>query len=165
MLRACLGAFAAVAIVLAAACDSSPGKIRGDMYLVEDLDKETSLSGATVRLVWEGERFSTQIDSALGRICPTRGDPTPSAAEWEAARQARARILQAATRQTTVSDARARFAFDSVPPGRYRLWADTVVGTTRWTWLHRVRVNPGDSVEADLSNANNDDNPFRCLDF
>lgn len=150
---------------LLAACDSSPGKIRGDMYLVEDLDREVNLAGATVRLVWEGERASTQIDSALGAICPTRGGATPTEVEWEEARRARARILQAATRQTTVTDARARFAFDSVPVGRWRLWADTVVGTTRWTWLHRVRINPGDSVEADLSNANNDDNPFRCLDF
>ena len=162
--RARLAALTAV-LALLSACDSSPGKIRGDVYLVEDLDKETNLAGATIRLVWEGERFSTQIDSALGRICPTRGDSTPSDADWQAARQARARILQAATRQTTVTDAQARFAFDSVPPGRYRLWADTVVGTTRWTWLYRVRVDPGDSIEADLSNANNDDNPFRCLDF
>ena len=154
----------AVSIVLAA-CSKAPGKIQGDVYLAEDLDDITNLAGATIHLVWEGERASTQIDSALGAVCPTREGAMSTPAARERAWRERERILRARIVRTTASDARARFAIDSVPPGRYRLWADTVVDGDHWTWLHRVRMDPGDSVEADLNNGNHDDNPFRCIRF
>jgi hypothetical protein len=37
-----------------------------------------------------------------------------------------------------------------------------VVGSDRWTWLEAVTVPDGDSARVDLTNANPDDNPFRC---
>jgi len=154
----------ALSIVLAA-CSNAPGKIQGDVYLAEDVDDIKNLAGTTIHLVWEGERASTQIDSALGGICPTRNGAMSTPAAREQAWRERARILRERTVRTVATDARARFAVDSVPPGRYRLWADTVVDGDRWTWLHRVRMNPGDSVEADLNNGNHDDNPFRCVRF
>jgi hypothetical protein len=73
----------------------------------------------------------------------------------------RAELLGGLVQVVVSTDSLARFAAE-VPPGRYRLWADTTVGTTRWSWLQPVTLRAGDSVRVNLSNANPDVNPFRC---
>lgn len=82
--------------------------------------------------------------------------PLHRAAQEQAWRE-RERILSAQARRTVTTGAQAEFALDSVPPGRYRLWADTTVGGARWTWLHPVTVRPGDTLRVALSNANSDE--------
>ncbi len=150
----------ALSVVLAG-CDRAPGTIRGDVFIAENIGQEINLTHASVRLL---EDSGSDLDSALARICPTRAAPGTfaSPAQQEQAWRERERILDAQTLRTVRTDARASFALDSVPPGTYRLWADTTIGSTRWTWLERVRVPGGDTVRLNLSNANPDENPFRC---
>jgi hypothetical protein len=139
---------------------SSPAVIRGDLFLAEDLSRQINLAGAEVRLL----PHEPGIDSALARICPTRGG-TPAARQpgtQEQAWRERRRILSEQVRRTATTNSAAEFAMDSVRPGRYRLWADTVVGGARWTWLHPVTVRRGDTLRVSLSNANSDEDPFRC---
>jgi hypothetical protein len=147
-------------LLLAAACGPpEPGRIGGDAFLVEDVGREVNLAGLQVRLVPEEE----QLDSTLARFCPTRHVPHPAPPELH--RRAwgeRQRLLAARVQATATADSKAKFAFARVPPGRYRLWADTTLGDVRWTWLHPVRVMPGDTIQVELSNANPDENPFRC---
>ncbi len=144
----------------AASCGNpQPGTIVGDMFLAEDLSRQINLAGAPVHLL----PHEAALDSALARICPNRrGAAAPSRAAQEQAWRKRERILSAQARRTVTTGAQAEFALDSVPPGRYRLWADTTVGGARWTWLHPVTVRPGDTLRVALSNANSDEDPFRC---
>lgn len=150
----------ALVLLLAAACGPpEPGRITGDAFLVEGIGREVNLAGLEVRLVAEEE----QLDSALARFCPTRHVPHPAPlALHERAWTERERVLQPLVRATTTADRRATFVFPEVAPGRYRLWADTTLGEVRWTWLHPVRLMPGDTLRVQLSNANPDENPFRC---
>jgi hypothetical protein len=116
-----------------------------------------------VRLIPE----SPAIDTLLEKTCPRpryrRAEPeTLDSAAYDRAWQLRARILTPRVARGTRSDRAAHFAFDTVAPGKYRLWADTSYGGTRWTWLAPVKVESGDSVRIALSNANPDENPFRC---
>jgi hypothetical protein len=55
----------------------------------------------------------------------------------------------------------ARYALEA-SAGRHLLWADTVLGTRRWTWLQRIRVRSGDTVRVNFTSDNADENPFRC---
>lgn len=146
---------AALALLAAStACgDPEPGTVVGDVFLAEQMGQEVNLTGTTVRLIPETE----EIDTALARLCPPR-----SGEGVEQAWRERARILQGRAQRTVRTNAQAQFVLDSVAPGRYRLWADTTVDGTRWSWLHPVRVKPGDTVRANLTNANPDENPFRC---
>jgi hypothetical protein len=145
----------------AAACgDARPGALAGDAYLVLDSGEEVSLAGMPVRLVPESET----LDSLLSQACPRRGGAAPDSAAQARAWRERARILSGQTSRTVASDAAAHFAIDSVAPGEYRVWADTTYGDTRWTWLHPVTVGAGDTARITLSNANPDENPFRCRD-
>ena len=138
--------------VLVACGDAKPGVVTGDVFLAVDLGNETSLAKARVALLPD----DPQLDSALARLCPK--DAAGQGTAW----RERARVLGAAVQQTTVTDANAHFAFDSVAPGEYRLWADTTLKAERWTWLHRIEVEPGDTTRVTLSNDNPDENPFRC---
>ncbi|HEU0053294.1 MAG TPA: carboxypeptidase-like regulatory domain-containing protein, partial [Longimicrobium sp.] len=138
--------------LLAACGEAKPGAVAGDVFLAVDLGNEQSLANARVSLLAD----DPELDSTLAKLCPK------SAAERGSAWEGRARILGALVRKETVSDANARFAFDSVAPGRYRLWADTTLKGERWTWLHPVKVEAGDTARVTLSNDNPDENPFRC---
>lgn len=138
---------------LAACGEPAPGTVVGDVFLAEDIGYEVNLAGLPVHLLED----EAEVDSALARICPEEAGISPAEAWRE-----RARILGARAVRVDTTDAGARFAMDSVPPGRYLLWADTTVDATHWSWLHPVRVPPGDTVRANLTNANPDENPFRC---
>jgi hypothetical protein len=149
-----------VAVLALAACDPpAPGMVQGDAFLVEDIGREANLAGMQVRLLPE----DAELDSTLARICPTRdADPPDPAAAHLAALAQRERILRPRVRSASMTDARARFVFTELPPGDYRLWADTMLGPVRWSWLVPVTVPPGGTVHVELSNANPDENPFRC---
>lgn len=154
-------ALLAVALVaLALGCgDAAPGTVAGDVYLAEGLKQEIDLARIPVHLVKE----EAELDSTLARICPSRGGTTaPTQAAREQAWRERARILQGHVLKTVTTDEKAQFVIDSIEPGRYRLWADTSLEAARWTWLQRVNVRPGDTVRIGLSNANSDEDPFRC---
>ncbi|HET7230918.1 MAG TPA: hypothetical protein VFJ16_12990 [Longimicrobium sp.] len=148
-----------------AACgkpDTRPGTVTGDAYIVTDGGQEVSLANLPVALVPEAE----QLDSLLARLCPRR-DPAaaaPDSAAQAAAWQQRARLLSGRASKHARTDAAARYRLDAVAPGKYRVWADTAYGGQRWSWLQPVTVSPGDSAKVALSNANPDDNPFRCTE-
>ena len=150
----------ALLAALPACGDPEPGTLVGDVFLAEHMGQEVNLTGAPVHLIPEAE----EIDTTLARLCPPReGGAAPRSGEAvERAWGERARLLQARAQRTVRTNEQAQFVMDSVAPGRYRLWADTTVDGTRWTWLHSVRVTPGDTVRANLTNANPDENPFRC---
>lgn len=147
------------ALALAACGDSTPGTVVGDAYLVLDSGEEVSLGGLRVGLLPEDEG----LDSLLARVCPRRdaSAAADSAAREEAWRR-RAQVLSRHAQRTVTTGAAAQFVIDSVPPGEYRVWADTSYDETRWTWLQPLRIRSGDTVRVNLSNANPDENPFRC---
>ena len=172
---------------LAASCDRERyGEIVGDAYLVVDMGREVDLAGVAVHLVEELEdQDSTprveNLDTILNNICVQRDrfiarareGVTGGAAATDSLRaltldayargwRARNRLLQGAIRRTVRTNERAEFAIDSIEPGEYRLWTDTVIDAEHWTWLEPVEIEAGDSIRVNLSNANVDDNPFRC---
>lgn len=150
--RACLPVGA---LALLAACGrGEPATVAGDAFLAEGLGSEINLAGMPVRLLPD----EAELDSALARLCPRGGAPEQRSRAWAQRNQ----VLGSRTLQTTVTDPEAQFVFDSVPGGRFRLWADTTVEGKRWTWLHRIQARGGDTLRADLSNANSDEDPFRC---
>ena len=146
---------------LLTACEgSSPGTIVGDVFLAEGLGREINVARLPLHLLEE----DAELDSVIARICPTREGAvaTSRTAAQEQAWRERTRILEARVQKTVTTDAQARFRIDSVAPGRYRLWADTTIDATRWTWLQPVTVQAGDSIRVNLTNDNPDHNPFRC---
>lgn len=148
-------------VALGTGCGNpQPGAIVGDLFLAEDLSRQVNLGGASVRLLPN----DVEIDSALARICPTRGGAIPPSRDQaqEQAWREREHILAERVQTSVTTSPQAEFAMDSIPPGRYRLWADTTVGGARWTWLHPVTVRPGDTLRVALTNANSDEDPFRC---
>lgn len=153
---------AGLGCVLAACADPRPGTVHGDAFIAENVDAWIELPGMAVHLVPDTEEV---LDSAIARLCPAR-DASAAAADPLAARErawrARAALLRGLAVRRAETDSAARFAMDSVPAGAYRLWADTVVGGDRWTWLAPVQVTDGDSVRVNLTNANPDETPFLC---
>jgi hypothetical protein len=137
--------------------------VHGDAYLAHDPARVVDLAGLRVRVVEDLER--ARLDSALAQLCPTRPSAAAAPVDVHAAHavawERRAELLGSLVRAAVSTDSLARFSAE-VPPGRYRLWADTTVGTTRWSWLQPVTLRAGDSVRVNLSNANPDDDPFRC---
>jgi hypothetical protein len=182
--------FAGVLLLLSlAACRRGPphGKIVGDAYLVVDLGREVDLAGIDVHLVKELEDDEEtprveNLDTILANICVQRDRFIARAREEATARgaaatdslatlardayargwRARNRLLQDAVLRTVRTNDRAQFAIDSIQPGEYRLWADTVIDAEHWTWLEPVEIEKGDSIRLNLSTGNVDDNPFRC---
>lgn len=163
------------------------GQIVGDAYLVVDMGRQVDLAGVAVHLVEELEDQDSTVrvenlDTILNNICVQRDRFIARAREGAAGRgaaatdslrtltldayargwRARNRLLQDAIRRTVRTNEQAQFAIDSIEPGEYRLWADTVIDSEHWTWLEPVEIEAGDSVRVNLSNANVDDNPFRC---
>jgi hypothetical protein len=135
--------------------------VEGDAYLVLESGQEVSLGSLRVRLVPEVEG----MDTVLARSCPrstVRGAPAPDSAQYAHAWAVRAQMLARRAVRETHADRAAHFRLDSVPPGRYRVWADTSYGGERWSWLQPLRVTAGDTFKVSLSNANPDENPFRC---
>lgn len=157
------GACAALAVLLAGCGEPAPGTVVGDAFLAQNVDQHVELAAMPVHLL----RPVEELDSTLTRLCPPRrpdGGPPPAEA-WARGWEERRRILRPLAVRTAVTDARARFTLDTVPPGTYLVWADTALGEKRWTWLHPVTVRPGDTLRVDLTNANPDENPLRCADF
>lgn len=166
-----------LAAAFAAACSSGergPGAVSGDVYVVLASGKHVNVANQPVRLVAD----DAALDSALTRVCAgLRKDfqGLSAAAATEPARvvelraeaterawQARTRTLEARSRHGGQTSVEASFLIDGVPEGRYRIWTDATVGEEYWTWLHPVRVRGGDTLRVSLSNANIDEDPFRC---
>src|SRR5262249_8684910 len=129
------------------ACGSRPGTVVGDAYIVTASGQEVSLGGMPVRLIPEAEAIDTLLEKACPRPRYRRAEPeTLDSAAYAGAWRHRAEILSPRVTRTVSADRAAHFAFDTVTPGRYRLWADTSYGGTRWTWLAPVRVQAGDTL-------------------
>jgi len=153
----------AIGLLAAAACSSKPGTVSGDVYIVTETGSQASFGGMPIRIIPESEA----IDTLLAKVCPRPrygGQAVLDTAAQARAWQGRARILAARVSRTITTDAGAHYAIDTISPGRYRLWADTTYGGTRWTWLEPVKIESGDSIHLNLSNGNPDENPFRCYD-
>ena len=172
-----------------AACGDRPrhGKIVGDAFLVIGMEREVDLAGVPVHLVAELEDDEEtprveHLDTILANICVQRDRFIARAREEAEGRgpaaadslavltrdafargwRARDRLLSDAVRRTVRTGSRAEFLIDSIEPGEYRLWADTVIDAERWSWLEPVEIEAGDSIRVNLNNANVDENPFRC---
>ena len=178
---------AGLVLLLLAGCsgDATHGHIVGEAYLVQGLgEQEVNLAGLPVHLVEEpvAEEAVERLDSVLSNVCLQRdrflagllrdtaglgqaGQDTfrvRAADAYARAWRARNRILEGLVRRTVATSDRAQFVMDSVPPGEYRVWADTVLDDQHITWLSRVEVEAGDSLRVNLSSGNLDMNPFRC---
>lgn len=151
---------AAPLILIVSGCgDPEPAMIHGQVYLAEDPTSEQSLIGLRVHLI----PAVSQVDSSLMAICTGRkeilvSDTAARAEAWSR----RNEILNRYAIKETRTDATSAYMLDSIAPGRYHIWGDTTVGGHRWTWLERIRLMPGDTLRLPLSNANPDENPFRC---
>lgn len=152
----------AAALALLAGCggDKQPGTVVGDAFMAQNIDQQINLASMPVHLL----RTEETLDSTLAPLCPPRGpgDTPPAPEAWERGWQARKGILRPLVLRSTATDEQARFAMDSVPPGRYLVWADTVLSERRWTWLSPIRVLPGDTLRINLTNDNSDENYLRC---
>ena len=182
------GKLALLLLLPLTACDGPKyGKVVGDAYLVMGMERELDLTGVPVHLVAELEDDEEtprveHLDTILANICVQRDRFIARAREAAEGRgaaaaeslavqtrdaydrgwRARDRLLADAVRRTVRTSPRAEFFIDSIEPGEYRLWADTVIDEERWSWLHPVQIEAGDSLRVNLSNANVDENPFRC---
>jgi hypothetical protein len=176
--------------LLAMACGDGdrPGTIVGQIYVVLQSGNSAPMDIRPVRLVPE----SARLDSTLSALCITRdravanlgkvadsiiaahnGAPPPGdtafarvlsdeATETAKAMQARQEILDRVTLRATHTTKDGSFVFDSVPPGKYRIWSDATLDSGRWNWLYPVKVPSGDSLHVALNNSNADDNPLKC---
>jgi hypothetical protein len=145
-----------VTLALLGGCGpAAPTVVHGDVFLVEDLGQYINLTGLHVHLL----RDDAQLDSALAQFCPTRA--TPQVRNPPEAWTRRNDLLASLVTDTATTDSLARYALEA-SAGRHMLWADTVVGTRRWTWLQRIRVRSGDTVRVNFTSDNADENPFRC---
>jgi hypothetical protein len=154
---------AAVALaVVIAGCggEKEPGRVVGDAFLAQNIDSQVNLSRMPVHLL----RTAEALDSTLAPLCPPRGPggapPPPEA--WARGWEARRGVLRPLVLRSTVTDDQAQFAFDSVAPGEYLVWADTSLTERRWTWLAAITVRSGDTLRINLTNDNPDENPLRC---
>jgi hypothetical protein len=184
-----VGRLALLLLLPLAACWDRPryGKIVGDAFLVIDMEREVDLAGVPVHLVAELEDddsnpLTLRLDSMLANICVQRDRFIARAREEAEGRgraaadslavlardayargwRARDRLLRDAVRRTVRTSPRAEFLIDSIEPGKYRLWADTIIDAEHWSWLEMVEIEAGDSIRVNLNNANVDENPFRC---
>lgn len=155
---------APVLLALLAACSSGPehGTLVGDVYVALQTGEEVDVAATPVHLLPD----TPELDSALAQVCVRRNREVAAGEAQEAATERawaeREQLLRSRSRRRVVTSESATFAFDSVPPGEYRIWSHTTVDDDRWSWLHPVRVRGGDSLRVNLSNDNTDENPFRC---
>jgi hypothetical protein len=152
-----------IAAVLLAGCgggEKAPGMVVGDAFLAQNIDQQVNLAALPVHLL----RTEETLDSTLAPLCPPRGpnDTPPPPEAWARGWEARKTILRPLVLRSVVTNEQAQFAFDSVPPGEYLVWADTVLSEKRWTWLAPIRVRSGDTLRINLTNDNPDENPLRC---
>jgi FtsP/CotA-like multicopper oxidase with cupredoxin domain len=152
-----------IAAVLLAGCgggEKAPGMVVGDAFLAQNIDQQVNLAALPVHLL----RTEETLDSTLAPLCPPRGpnDTPPPPQAWARGWEARKTILRPLVLRSVVTNEQAQFAFDSVPPGEYLVWADTVLSEKRWTWLAPIRVRSGDTLRINLTNDNPDENPLRC---
>lgn len=151
-----------IAIALLAACggEKPPGRVVGDAFMAQNIDQQINLARMPVHLL----RTEETLDSTLAPLCPPRGpgDAPPPPEAWERGWRARKGILRPLVLRSTVTNDQAQFAIDSVPPGEYLVWADTVLSERRWTWLSPIRVRSGDTLRINLTNDNSDENYLRC---
>jgi hypothetical protein len=186
-----VGRLALLLLLPLSACGDRPrhGKIVGDAFLVAGMEREIDLAGVPVHLVRELEDDEEtprveHIDTILANICVQRDRFIERAREEAAGRgaaatdslrvlardaydrgwRARDRLLRDAVLRTVHASQRAEFFIDSIQPGVYRLWADTMIDAQHWSWLEQVEIEAGDSIRVNLNNANVDENPFRCKD-
>ena len=160
-MRTTRGAAVALAVCLAGCGgEKAPGRVVGDAFLAQNLDSQVNLARMPVHLL----RTEETLDSTLAPLCPPRGPagapPPPEA--WARGWEARRGVLRPLVLRSAVTDDQARFAFDSVAPGEYLVWADTALTEKRWTWLAAITVGSGDSMRINLTNDNADENPLRC---
>lgn len=148
----------AAALVFLAGCggDRPPGTVVGDAFMAQNIDQQINLASMQVHLL----RTEETLDSTLAPLCPPRGAGNEPA--WERGWQTRKGILRPLVLRSTVTNDQAQFAMDSVPPGEYLVWADTVLSERRWTWLAPIRVRSGDTLRINLTNDNSDENYLRC---
>lgn len=149
------------------------GQIVGDHYLVMASGREVNFGSHPVHLLPE----TATLDSLLTEVCVrrqrelTRADPpqegggSQSPSRGAEAWQEREQLLRAQSARVVRTDTAAQFRIDSIPPGEYRLWSDATVEGERWTWLEPVEIGAGDSIRVNLSNANPDEDPFRCQEL
>ena len=161
-MRAMRSGMLAAAAVLSAGCggDPQPGSVVGDAFMAQNIDQVVNLPGMPVHLL----RPVEELDSMLAPLCPPRGPgdtPAPPVA-WARAWQQRGQMLSPLRLRSVVTDPRAQFAMDSVPPGEYLVWADTTLGGKRWSWLLPISVDEGDTLRVNLTNDNSEENPLRC---
>ena len=150
------------AAVWVAGCggEEVPGTLVGDAFMAQNIDQQVNLAGMPVHLLTPVE----ELDSLLAPLCPPRGPgdaPAPREA-WDRAWAQRARLLAPLRLRSTSTDARAQFAMDSVAPGGYLVWADTLLSGRRWTWLLPIQLDDGDTLRVNLTNDNAEENPLRC---
>lgn len=164
------------------------GRIEGQMYVVLESGNLEAIGRRPVRLLPENAR----LDSTISTLCIRRdrevaalngvidsilgANPDLSLANDTAVRRMRAEraeateramrerndLLAGAVLRTAQTDAESAFAFDSVPPGKYRVWSDATLESGRWNWRVPVRVRSGDTLKVSLNNSNSDDNPLNC---
>jgi hypothetical protein len=160
MMRRAAAGWIAAALLAGCGGEKAPGMVVGDAFLAQNIDQQVNLAALPVHLL----RTEETLDSTLAPLCPPRGpgDAPPPPEAWARGWEARKTILRPLVLRSTVTNDQAQFALDSVPPGRYLLWADTVLSDKRWTWLAPVRVESGDTLRLNLTNDNSDENPLRC---
>ena len=150
------------AAVLLAGCggEKAPGRVVGDAFLAQNIDQQVNLAALPVHLL----RTDEMLDSTLAPLCPPRGpgDTPPPPEAWARGWAARKAILRPLVLRSVATNDQAQFAIDSVAPGEYLLWADTVLSDRRWSWLSPIRVRGGDTVRINLTNDNSDENYLRC---
>jgi hypothetical protein len=151
---------AAAALLAGCGGERAPGRVEGDAFMAQNIDQQINLASMPVHLL----RTEETLDSTLAPLCPPRGpgDSPPPPAAWARGWEARKAILRPLVLRSVATDGQAQFALDGVAPGRYLLWADTVLSDKRWTWLSPIRVRSGDTVRINLTNDNSDENPLRC---
>ncbi|HEU4882413.1 MAG TPA: carboxypeptidase-like regulatory domain-containing protein [Longimicrobium sp.] len=151
-----------VAAALLAGCggEKAPGRVVGDAFMAQNIDQQIDLDSMPVHLL----RTEETLDSTLAPLCPPRGpgDTPPPPEAWARGWEARKAILRPLVLRSVATNGQAQFTIDSVPPGQYLVWADTVLSERRWTWLAPIRVRSGDTVRINLTNDNSDENYLRC---
>jgi hypothetical protein len=157
-----------IAELALAGCHGVPptARVKGDVYLVMQNGDVKRGAGNEVRLV----RNPDSLRPAIDRICSQYADhlllvwrKTDSAVALERqTREAMRSLLLGATVGRASTGINAHYHLDSVPPGKYALWAETDIGDRHYTWFVPVTVAPSDSLTKDLDNSAEADAHVYC---